>query len=177
LAARDPELVLAAQRAYSTIVLCAPDFPFVQDGTRRDDAFRQHQHAWYEAQSTARYVRYVSARGAGARYGDFQFATDPANANFLRAGILSGYLPTGDIKPIRAGQRRVSQADWNRLIDLAHKDKTRAFDEFADFYLASSGQRYWSDTHQLNLYSESYRSGGRLLPVASPAAPGERSAH
>lgn len=58
----DPELVLAAQRTYSTVVLCAPDFPFVQDGTRRDDAFRQRQHLWYEAQFAARGVSYVTAQ-------------------------------------------------------------------------------------------------------------------
>ncbi len=96
--------------------------------------------------------------GAGALYGDFQFALDPANANFLRTGILSCYVPTGDLKPIPARQRRLSQADWNRLIELAHRDKTRAFDEFSDFYLATSGQRYWSDTHQLNIYLESYHA-------------------
>jgi FAD/FMN-containing dehydrogenase len=93
---------------------------------------------------------------AGALYGDFQFATDPASKDFLRKGILSCYLPTGDVKPIPPRQRRLSQADWNRLIELAHRDKTRAFKEFSDFYLATSGQRYWSDTHQLNLYLESY---------------------
>lgn len=93
---------------------------------------------------------------AGAVYGDFQFAIDPANPNFLRGGILSCYLPTGDLKPIPPRQRRLSQADWNRLIELAHRDKTRAFEEFTEFYLATSGQRYWSDTHQLNLYLESY---------------------
>jgi FAD binding domain-containing protein len=96
--------------------------------------------------------------GAGALYGDFQFALDPANPNFLRTGILSCYVPTGDLKPIPARQRRLSQADWNRLIELAHRDKTRAFDEFSDFYLATSGQRYWSDTHQLNIYLESYHA-------------------
>lgn len=95
---------------------------------------------------------------AGALYGDFQFATDPRNKNFLRQGILSCYLPTGDNRPIPARQRRLSQADWNRLIELAHRDKTRAFNEFSDFYLASSGQRYWSDTHQLNLYLENYHA-------------------
>jgi len=95
---------------------------------------------------------------AGALYGDFQFATDPASANFLRTGILSCYLPTGDVKAIPPRQRRLSQADWNRLIQLAHRDKTRAFEEFSDFYVATSGQRYWSDTHQLNLYLESYHA-------------------
>jgi FAD/FMN-containing dehydrogenase len=95
---------------------------------------------------------------AGALYGDFQFATDPASHRFLRTGILSCYFPTGEVKPIPPRQRRLSQADWNRLIELAHRDKTRAFNEFADFYLATSGQRYWSDTHQLNLYLESYHA-------------------
>lgn len=60
----EPDLVLAAQRRYSIVVLCAPDFPFVQDGTRRDDAFRQRQHAWYEAQFAARRIDYVTARGS-----------------------------------------------------------------------------------------------------------------
>ncbi len=94
----------------------------------------------------------------GAMYGDFQFAIDPASPAFLRKGVLSCYIPTGDLKPIPARQRRLSQADWNRLIELAHRDKTRAFDEFSAFYVATSGQRYWSDTHQLNLYLESYHA-------------------
>ena len=51
----DPVLErLAAERRYDLTLLCAPDFPFVQDGTRRDDAFRRRQHAWYLAQLTAR---------------------------------------------------------------------------------------------------------------------------
>ncbi|HVE79425.1 MAG TPA: AAA family ATPase [Gemmatimonadaceae bacterium] len=36
-----------AARRYDLTVLCAPDFPFVQDGTRQDAAFRARQHAWY----------------------------------------------------------------------------------------------------------------------------------
>jgi NadR type nicotinamide-nucleotide adenylyltransferase len=43
----DPWLQQAAQRRYALNVLCAPDFPFVQDGTRADEAFRQRQHEWY----------------------------------------------------------------------------------------------------------------------------------
>ncbi len=50
----DPELVQRAQRAYTLQVLCEPDFPFVQDGTRRGDAFRQLQHAWYERELAVR---------------------------------------------------------------------------------------------------------------------------
>ena len=39
-----------ARRHYDLAVLCLPDFDFVQDGCRRDDAFRHEQHAWTEAQ-------------------------------------------------------------------------------------------------------------------------------
>ena len=44
------ELALRAQRPYDLYVLCEPDFPFVQDGTRRDESFRTTQQAWYENQ-------------------------------------------------------------------------------------------------------------------------------
>ena len=60
----DPELLGAAKRAYSVVVLCAPDFPFVQDGTRRGEAFRSQQDAWYQAELAARRVSYVTARGS-----------------------------------------------------------------------------------------------------------------
>jgi nicotinamide riboside kinase len=43
----DDELTELAARPYHAIVLCVPDFPFVQDGTRRDETFRLQQHAWY----------------------------------------------------------------------------------------------------------------------------------
>lgn len=45
----DPGLELLACRAYDHIFLCADDFEFVQDGTRRDASFRTHQNAWYRA--------------------------------------------------------------------------------------------------------------------------------
>lgn len=34
-------------RAYDAVLLCAPDMPFVQDGQRSSDAFRQRQHLWF----------------------------------------------------------------------------------------------------------------------------------
>ncbi len=40
------ELVTMARRPYALAVLCEPDFEFVQDGCRRDDAFRREQHRW-----------------------------------------------------------------------------------------------------------------------------------
>jgi FAD/FMN-containing dehydrogenase len=94
--------------------------------------------------------------GAGDLYGDFQFATAPDSPEFLRTGVLSSYRPVAGDRPIPAAQRRMSQADWNDLLALAHADKRTAFRKFTEFYLATHGQLYWSDTHQLNLYLEDY---------------------
>jgi NadR type nicotinamide-nucleotide adenylyltransferase len=47
------DLALLATREYDAIVLCRPDFPFVQDGTRREKSFRAQQHAWYRRQVAA----------------------------------------------------------------------------------------------------------------------------
>jgi FAD/FMN-containing dehydrogenase len=95
---------------------------------------------------------------SGCSYGDFQFATDPGDRSFLRTGVLSCYRATERVREVPAAQRRLSQADWNRLLELAHRDKRQAFEQFCEFYLATSGQLYWSDTHQLNLYLESYHA-------------------
>lgn len=43
----DPALVALFRQPYGATFVCAPDFAFVQDGTRRDQAFRQRQHVWY----------------------------------------------------------------------------------------------------------------------------------
>lgn len=51
--AAPPDLVELARRPYDLILLCEPDLDFVQDGTRRDNAFRLRQHAWYEKHLTA----------------------------------------------------------------------------------------------------------------------------
>jgi HTH-type transcriptional repressor of NAD biosynthesis genes len=43
----EPEQRQLALRTYDRIYLCAPDFPFVQDGTRTDAKFRDWQHQRY----------------------------------------------------------------------------------------------------------------------------------
>ncbi len=92
----------------------------------------------------------------GYTYGDFQFATDPRRRGFLRDGVFSCYRPVEPGRPIAAGQIRLAQRDWRRLLYLAHVNKHQAFMEFSDFYLRSSGQIYWNDTHQLNIYLDDY---------------------
>jgi HTH-type transcriptional repressor of NAD biosynthesis genes len=59
----DEVLATLAARPYDLYILCAPDFDFVQDGTRRDAEFRQRQHAWYLEQFTRRGVNYLLAEG------------------------------------------------------------------------------------------------------------------
>jgi FAD/FMN-containing dehydrogenase len=93
---------------------------------------------------------------SGFQYGDFQFATDPNMAGFLSDGVFSCYRPVENTTPIAPNQIRLSQDDWRRLLYLAHVNKHRAFLEFTDFYMRSSGQIYWNDTHQLNIYLDDY---------------------
>ncbi|MET0534913.1 MAG: FAD-binding oxidoreductase [Steroidobacter sp.] len=105
----------------------------------------------------------------GYLYGDFQFSTATEDRDFLSRGVFSCYRPVDPSTPIPANQIRLSPADWRRLLYLAHRNKMRAFNEFADFYLQSSGQIYWSDTHQLSVYLDDYHErldGALQAPVA-----------
>ena len=46
----------------------------------------------------------------------------------------------------------LSAEDWMRLYVLAHTDKARAYTEYADHYLRTDSQLYWSDDHQFSPY-------------------------
>jgi len=59
----EPALEALSHRPYDLQVLCAPDFEFVQDGTRRDAAFRQRQHEWYLENLRRRGLPFVLAAG------------------------------------------------------------------------------------------------------------------
>ena len=92
----------------------------------------------------------------GSLYGDFQFAIDPASEDFLRKGVFSCYRPIGDDAVMPAGQKALRAEDWMQLLYLAHAEKSRAFELYADHYLSTHGQRYWSDSHQLSEYLDDY---------------------
>lgn len=63
----DPRLEVLADRPYAATVLCAPDFAFVQDGTRREPDFRDHGHAFYLRELRRRGTPYVLAEGPPER--------------------------------------------------------------------------------------------------------------
>lgn len=60
----DPQLERLAQRQYDTVVLCADDFEFVQDGTRQGEAFSQRQKKWYIRELTKRNISYLLVNGS-----------------------------------------------------------------------------------------------------------------
>jgi FAD/FMN-containing dehydrogenase len=93
---------------------------------------------------------------SGFLYGDFQFATDPDSDEFLSTGVFSCYRPAPDDAPIPAGQRALSLEDWKGLLYLAHANKSEAFARYAEHYLATSGQIYFSDSHQMAEYIDDY---------------------
>lgn len=93
----------------------------------------------------------------GFLYGDFQFAIDPASDDFLRRGVFSCYRPV-DAPPPPEPKRALAPAQWRELLRLAHVDKQRAFDLYTQHYLATSGQLYQTDSHQLALYAGGYHA-------------------
>ncbi|MHC4952820.1 MAG: FAD-binding oxidoreductase [Planctomycetota bacterium] len=97
---------------------------------------------------------FADRRAAGCRYGDFQFAIDPASDDFLRRGVFSCYEPTDD--PLTEDGLSLGEAGFRRLLLLAHTDKRAAFERYAEHYLATDGRVYESDTHQLTPYPAGY---------------------
>ncbi len=92
----------------------------------------------------------------GFIYGDFQFSIDESSEDFLRRGIFSCYRPVDPATPIPEEQKQLAKENWERLLFLAHSDKAQVFREYSRYYLSTSGQIYWSDTHQLSTYLDDY---------------------
>lgn len=59
----DVALERLAERSYDLVVLCSPDIPFVQDGTRQPDTFREDQHRWYLQELQRRSISYLRVTG------------------------------------------------------------------------------------------------------------------
>lgn len=59
----DVRLIELARRKYDLVFLCVPDFPFVQDGTRRNADFSQQQHDWYCDQLSRSQIEFTLLTG------------------------------------------------------------------------------------------------------------------
>ena len=106
----------------------------------------------------------------GFLYGDFQYAIDDKSPDFLRRGVFSCYRPVTDERAVPATQRELGEADWAQLLYLAHADKSGAFKRYANYYLATNGQLYWSDDVQMSIYPDNYhREVDRKMGAANRA--------
>jgi FAD/FMN-containing dehydrogenase len=92
----------------------------------------------------------------GCIYGDFQYAIDPAEDSFLRRGVFACYEPVPEGTPISDESADLDRGQWLELLRMAHTDKRKAFQLYAQHYLATHGRVYWSDTMQLGVYIPSY---------------------
>jgi FAD/FMN-containing dehydrogenase len=92
----------------------------------------------------------------GFTFGDFQFSVDETSGDFLKRGVFSCYRPVDPQTPMPATQRELGDEDWHALLLLAHNNKATAFDRYSKYYLSTSGQLYWSDTHQMSTYLDNY---------------------
>jgi FAD/FMN-containing dehydrogenase len=92
----------------------------------------------------------------GFLYGDFQFSTDQDADTFLNRGVFSCYRPVADDVPIPAARKALSDEDWARLLYFGHVDRQRAYELYTGYYLSTSGQIYWSDSHQRSTYLDGY---------------------
>ena len=92
----------------------------------------------------------------GFLYGDCQFSTDLASEGFLKSGLFSCYKPLPADAPMPTEGKELGEAHWRELYYLSHADTRRAYETYVAYYLSTSGQRYWSDTHQMSLYLDNY---------------------
>ncbi len=130
-------------------------FGVVYSATLRLDPRRKVERVVRLAQADELDDLFAQRIGEGYLYGDFQFEIDPASPGFLQHGICSCYRAVADDTPLGAATK-LSADDWSTLLHLAHSDKTHAFELYAAHYLATSGQVYLSDRHQLATYVPGY---------------------
>jgi hypothetical protein len=93
----------------------------------------------------------------GFIYGDCQYATDLTSDEQTHAGVFSCYRPVARNTPLPQQQKQLTAEEWGDLYRLARSDKKKAFEVYSKYYLATSGQVYWSDKHQLAGDFDAYR--------------------
>jgi FAD/FMN-containing dehydrogenase len=106
----------------------------------------------------------------GCLYGDFQYAIDPGDHDFLRRGVLACYARAPEGAPEPDAGASLTGEQWIQLLHLALSDKGRALQVYGQHYLSTHGNVYWSDTMQLSTYLPSYVE---VLSRAAGGAPGD----
>ena len=91
----EPALARLAGRSYDLVLLCAPEFDFVQDGTRRDSDFRARQHQWYLEQFTSRGTDFFELFGVPAQ----RLKTAVAHIEHLGMSRRTGLEPRNEPPP------------------------------------------------------------------------------
>ena len=104
----------------------------------------------------------------GFLYGDFQYKTDGDAKDFMQIGVLSAYKPIPDNTLMPTVRKALTRDNWYGLLELAHTDKSKAFEQYSQYYLTTDGQIYWSDLHQTSEYLDDYVT---YLKKAQPDLP------
>lgn len=109
----------------------------------------------------------------GCLYGDFQYAIEPTDRGFLKRGVMACYREAPAGARVSEGEGDLSRDAWLHLLALAHRDKPRAFTEYAKHYVGTHGRVYWSDSMQLSLYIPAYSEFLLSAGVRHPSEPDE----
>jgi FAD/FMN-containing dehydrogenase len=104
----------------------------------------------------------------GCIYGDFQYAIDARDDEFLRRGVFACYKPARPGAADPDDEADLPRERWLQLLRLAHDNPREAFALYSGHYLYTHGRTYWSDTMQLATYLPSY---AEILSDAADAGP------
>ncbi|MCH2134192.1 MAG: FAD-binding oxidoreductase [Phycisphaerales bacterium] len=108
--------------------------------------------------------RIEAALEEGFLYGDCQYSIDLEGDEEFHPGVFSCYKPVPDDTPVSEQKKQMAGADWAALYRLARTDKGKAFSQYEQFYLGTSGQVYWSDAHQLSTVFDGYNEAVASKP-------------
>ena len=106
----------------------------------------------------------------GYLYGDFQFCDrrrTPTTSCAAACSPATGRSPT--TRRFRTARSALSAGLAAAAVPRA-RDKRAAFESTPTYYLATAGQIYWSDTHQLSPYLDDYHAALDRAPGASVPA-------
>ena len=106
--------------------------------------------------------RIDAAMEEGFIYGDCQYSIDLEGDEEFHPGVFSCYKPVADDTPVSEERKQMAGSDWAALYRLARTDKGKAFRQYEQFYLGTSGQVYWSDAHQLSNGLRRLQRGGGI---------------